>query len=332
LAERTDVKSKAIVIRQHGGPEVLELTEIDVPDPGPGEVQVRHAAIALNFVDVYYRTGLYRPSGGLPFVAGGEAAGTVVAVGPDVTDFRGGDRVAYPSSNGAYCELRNVAAKALVHLPDDISFETAAAGLMKGMTVEFLLNRTYKVGPETVLLWHAAAGGVGLIAGQWAKSLGATVIGTAGGPDKVKLALAHGFDHVIDYHKDDFVARVKELTGGKGVDVVYDSVGKDTFPKSLDCLKPRGLWVTFGNASGPVEPFPPGLLAQKGSLFMTRPTLGSYIETRQEFDESVSSLFAIVRSNEVVININQTYPLAEATRAHADLESRKTSGTTLLIP
>jgi NADPH:quinone reductase len=326
------VKSKAIVIRQHGGPEVLELTEIEVPAPGSGEVQIRHAAIALNFVDVYYRTGLYKPSGGLPFVAGGEGAGTVIAVGPDVTNFREGDRVAYPSSNGAYCEVRNIAATALIHLPDDISFEMAGGGLMKGMTVEFLLNRTYKVGRDTVLLWHAAAGGVGLIAGQWAKALGATVIGTAGGADKVKLALAHGFDHVIDYHKEDFVARVRDLTGGKGVDVVYDSVGKDTFPKSLDCLKPRGLWVTFGNASGPVEPMAPSILAQKGSLYMTRPTLGNYIATPSELKECAEALFAIVRGNKVVINVNQTYPLADAARAHADLEARRTSGTTLLIP
>jgi NADPH2:quinone reductase len=326
------MKSKAIVIRQHGGPEVLELTEIDVPAPGPGEVQIRHAAIALNFVDVYYRTGLYAPTGGLPFVAGGEGAGTVIAVGPDAGDFREGDRVAYPSSNGAYCEIRNIAAGSLILLPDDSSFEAAGGGLMKGMTVEFLLNRTYKVGPGTVLLWHAAAGGVGLIAGQWAKALGATVIGTAGGADKVKLALAHGFDHVIDYHKDDFAAEVKELTKGAGVDVVYDSVGKDTFPKSLDCLKPRGLWVTFGNASGPVPPMAPSILAQKGSLFMTRPTLGNYIATPEELKQCAESFFAIVRGNKVVINVNQTYPLADAARAHADLEARRTSGTTLLIP
>ena len=326
------MKSSAIVIRRHGGPEVLEFTEIDVPAPGPGEVQIRHAAIALNFVDVYYRTGLYAPAGGLPFVAGGEGAGTVTAVGPDVTGFSEGDRVAYPNSNGAYCEFRNIAAKSLIRLPGDISFETAAGGLMKGMTVEFLLNRTYKVGPDTVLLWHAAAGGVGLIAGQWAKALGATVIGTAGGADKVRLALTHGFDHVIDYHNEEFVARVKDLTGGKGVDVVYDSVGKDTFPKSLDCLKPRGLWVTFGNASGPVPPMAPSILAQKGSLYMTRPTLGNYIATPAELNECAESLFAIVRGNKVVINVNQTYPLADAARAHADLEARQTSGTTLLIP
>lgn len=326
------MKTKAIVIRRHGGPEVLELTEIDVPQPGPGEVQIRHAAVALNFVDVYYRTGLYTPTGGLPFVAGGEGAGTVIAVGPGVADLREGDRVAYPNSNGAYCEIRNIAATSLVRLPDEMSFETAAGGLMKGMTVEFLLNRTYEVGPRTVLLWHAAAGGVGLIAGQWAKALGATVIGTAGGPDKVRLALAHGFDHVIDYHAEDFVARVRELTDGKGVDVVYDSVGKDTFPKSLDCLRQRGLWVTYGNASGPVPAMAPSILAQKGSLFMTRPTLGNYVSTPQELSKCAESFFAIVRGNKVVININQTYPLADAARAHADLEARRTSGTTVLIP
>lgn len=326
------MKSRAIVIRRHGGPEVLEVAEIDVPSPAPGEVQIRHAAVALNFVDVYYRTGLYKPSGGLPFVAGSEAAGTVVAIGSDVTGFREGDRVAYPSSNGAYCDLRNIAASSLVHLPDGISFEMAAGGMMKGMTVEFLLNRTYKVGPGTTILWHAAAGGVGLIAGQWARALGATVIGTAGSKEKVKLASAHGYSHVINYSDEDFVARVKELTEGRGVDVVYDSVGKDTFPGSLDCLKPRGLFVTFGNASGPVEPFAPGLLAQKGSLFMTRPTLGNYIATPQELKECAEALFAIVQGNKVVINVNQSYPLEEAARAHSDLEARRTSGTTLLIP
>lgn len=326
------MKSRAILIRRHGGAEVLELAEVDVPLPGPGEVQIHHAAIGLNFADTYYRTGLYKPAGGLPFVPGSEGAGTVVAVGEGVEEFRIGDRVAYPNSDGAYCDYRNIRTSAVVALPDDIAFEVAAAMMTKGMTAEFLLNRTHKVGPGTVLLWHAAAGGVGLIACQWAKALGATVIGTASSADKIELALAHGCDHAINYRDENFVTRVKELTGGKGVDVVYDSVGKDTFPMSLDCLKPRGLWVTFGNASGAVEPLAPLLLLQKGSLFMTRPTLGHYIATRREMDECVSSLFAIVRSNKVVININQTYSLAEAARAHADLEARRTSGTTLLIP
>jgi NADPH:quinone reductase len=326
------MKSRAIVISRHGGPEVLELTEVDVPLPGSGEVQIHHAAIGVNFVDTYYRTGLYKPAGGLPFVAGSEGAGIVVAVGEGVEGFGIGDRVAYPSNNGAYCEYRNIKAHALVALPDDIPFETAAAMMTKGMTAEFLLHRTYQVGPQTVLLWHASAGGVGLIGGQWAKALGATVIGTVGSEEKVKLALAHGYDHVINYREEDFVARVKELTGGRGVDVVYDSVGKDTFPKSLDCLKPRGLWVTFGNASGPVEPMAPAILAQKGSLFMTRPTLGNYISTPDELNKCAEALFAIVRGNKVVINVNQTYPLADAAKAHADLEARRTSGTTLLIP
>lgn len=325
------MKSRAIVISSHGGPEVLELTEIDVPPPGPGQVQIRHKAIGINFVDVYYRTGLYKPSS-LPFVPGSEGSGIVTAVGAGVETFKEGDRVAYPNGSGAYSEFMSIDAAALLHLPDGISFETGAAMMLKGMTVEFLLNRTYRVGPETTLLFHAAAGGVGLIAGQWAKALGATVIGTAGSADKVALALRHGYDHVINYAEEDFAGRVRELTSGKGVDVVYDSVGKDTFPKSLDCLKPRGLWVTFGNASGPVPPFAPGLLAQKGSLYMTRPTLGTYIATPRELRECADSLFAIVQGNKVVINVNQTFPLAEAAQAHVALETRKTSGTTLLIP
>lgn len=326
------MKSRAIVIRRHGGPEVLELAEIDVPAPGPGEVQIRHAAIGLNFVDTYYRTGLYKPAGGLPFVVGSEGSGTVVAVGEGVGDFREGDRVAYPSNNGACCDYRNISAASLVRVPDEIPLDGAAAMMTKGMTAEYLLNRTYQVGPGTVLLFHAAAGGVGLIAGQWAKALGATVIGTVGSAEKASLALAHGYDHIINYREEDFVARVRDITGGAGVDVVYDSVGKDTFPMSLDCLKRRGLWVTFGNASGPVPPLAPSLLAQKGSLFMTRPTLGNYIATPSELKECAEALFAIVRGNKVVINVNQRYPLEDAARAHSDLEARKTSGTTLLIP
>ncbi|MCB1446717.1 MAG: quinone oxidoreductase [Rhizobiaceae bacterium] len=325
------MKSKAILIREHGGPEVLEAVEIEVSAPGPGEVQIRHKAVGVNFVDIYYRTGLYKPAS-LPFVPGSEGAGVVIAVGEGVEDFREGDRVTYPNGTGAYCEICNIRAASLLHLPDDISFETAAAMMLKGMTAEFLLNRTYAVGPGTVLLFHAAAGGVGLIAGQWAKALGATVIGTAGSDEKVKLALRHGYDHVINYREESFADRVKELTEGRGVDVVYDSIGKDTFPMSLDCLKPRGLWVTFGNASGPVPSLAPAILAQKGSLYMTRPTLGTYIASRDELTECAESLFAIVRGNKVVININQTYPLAEAARAQTDLEGRRTSGTTLLIP
>ena len=322
--------TKAIVVRTLGGPEVLVEEEVDLAAPGPGEVQIRQAAIGLNFIDVYFRTGLYKSE--LPFIPGKEGAGTVTAVGEGVTDLVVGDRVAYASAEGAYAAERNAPASQLVKVPEGISLETAASMMLKGMTAQYLLNQTFKVGPETTLLFHAAAGGVGLIAGQWAKALGATVIGTAGSREKIDLALAHGYDHVIDYGKEDFVERVMEITGGKGVDVVYDSVGKDTFPKSLDCLKRRGLWVTFGNSSGPVDAFNVGILAQKGSLYVTRPTLFQYIAKREELVECANALFDIVRSNKVRININQTYPLAEAGRAHTDLETRKTSGTTLLIP
>ncbi len=325
-------KTQAILIREHGGPQVLSYEEIELAAPGEGEVQIRHAAIGLNFIDVYFRTGQYKAPNGLPFITGKEAAGTVISVGPGVTDFRVGDRVAYAGADGAYSVERNVETRHLVKVPDEISLETAAAMMLKGMTAEYLLNRTYKVGPETVLLFHAAAGGVGLIAGQWAKALGATVIGTAGSAEKVKLALDHGYDHVINYSEENFVERVKELTGGKRVDVVYDSIGKDTFPHSLDCLKPRGMWVLFGQSSGPVDTFDMGLLAQKGSLYATRPSLFAYIATRAELVACANSLFNIVRSNKVRININQTYPLAEVARAHTDLENRKTTGTTLLIP
>ncbi|MBP1875741.1 Quinone oxidoreductase 1 [Ensifer adhaerens] len=324
--------AQAIVVRELGGPEVLKLEGVTLSPPGPGEVQIRQVAVGLNFIDVYFRTGLYKSASGLPFVPGKEGAGIVTAVGDGVSLFGIGDRVAYASSDGAYASERNVEASQLVKVPDDISLETAAAMMLKGMTAQYLLNQTFKVGPETTLLFHAAAGGVGLIAGQWAKALGATVIGTAGSQDKIDLALAHGYDHVINYRTDDFVARVKELTDGRGVDVVYDSVGKDTYPASLDCLKSRGLWVSFGNSSGPVDAFSIGILAQKGSLFATRPTLFGYVSTRPALEACANSLFDIVQSNKVRININQTYPLADAGRAHTDLETRKTSGTTLLIP
>ena len=322
--------TKAIVVRSLGGPDVLKLEDAPLGPPGPGEVQIRQAAIGLNFIDVYFRTGLYKAD--LPFIPGKEGAGTVTAVGEGVSDFAVGDRVAYASADGAYAAERNVATKHLVKVPEGISLETAAAMMLKGMTAQYLLLQTYHVKPGSVILFHAAAGGVGLIAGQWAKALGATVIGTAGSQAKIDLALAHGYDHVIDYGREDFATRVRELTDGAGVDVVYDSVGKDTFPKSLDCLKPRGLFVSFGNSSGPVDAFNMGLLAQKGSLFATRPTLFHYIATRAALDACANSLFDVVRSNKVRINIHQTYSLADAGRAHTDLESRKTSGTTLLIP
>ncbi|WP_429817172.1 quinone oxidoreductase family protein [Ensifer sp. B1-9] len=324
--------AQAIVVRELGGPEVLKLEGVTLSPPGPGEVQIRQVAVGLNFIDVYFRTGLYKSASGLPFVPGKEGAGIVTAVGDGVHLFSIGDRVAYASADGAYASERNVDASQLVKVPDGITLETAAAMMLKGMTAQYLLNQTYQVGPGTTILFHAAAGGVGLIAGQWAKALGATVIGTAGSQDKIDLALAHGYDHVINYRTDNFVARVKELTDGRGVDVVYDSVGRDTYPASLDCLKPRGLWVSFGNSSGPVEAFSIGILAQKGSLFATRPTLFGYVATRPALEACANSLFDIVQSNKVRININQTYPLADAGRAHTDLETRKTSGTTLLIP
>ncbi|MCP8893386.1 quinone oxidoreductase [Shinella daejeonensis] len=322
--------TRAIVVRSLGGPQVLKLEDVPLEAPGPGEVQIRQAAIGLNFIDVYYRTGLYTTE--LPFVPGKEGAGVVTALGEGVESFSVGDRVAYASADGAYAQERNVAARHLVKVPEDITLETAAAMMLKGMTAQYLLMQTYPVGPATTLLFHAAAGGVGLIAGQWAKALGATVIGTAGSPEKAKLALAHGYDHVIDYSQEDFVARVREITGGAGVDVVYDSVGKDTFPRSLDCLKMRGLFVSFGNSSGPVGGFDMGLLAQKGSLFATRPTLFHYIAGRKALDACANSLFDVVRTSKVRININQTYALADAGQAHADLEARRTSGTTLLLP
>jgi NADPH:quinone reductase len=324
--------AQAIVIRELGGPEVLKMEGVALTPPGPGEVQIRQVAIGLNFIDVYFRTGLYKSANGLPFIPGKEGAGIVTAVGDGVSLFSVGDRVAYASADGAYASERNVDASQLVKVPEGISLETAAAMMLKGMTAQYLLNQTFQVGPETTLLFHAAAGGVGLIAGQWAKALGATVIGTAGSQEKIDLALAHGYDHVINYNTENFVDRVKELTSGRGVDVVYDSVGRDTFPASLDCLKPRGLWVSFGNSSGPVDAFNIGILAQKGSLFATRPTLFGYIATRPALEACANSLFDVVQSNKVRININQTYPLAEAGRAHTDLESRRTSGTTLLIP
>lgn len=322
--------TQAIVVRSLGGPEVLKLEQVELSPPAPGEVRIKQAAIGLNFIDVYFRTGLYKSE--LPFIPGKEGAGTVTELGEGVTDFTVGDRVAYASAEGAYAAERNVATKHLVKVPEGISLETAAAMMLKGMTAQYLLLQTYPVKPGTTILFHAAAGGVGLIAGQWAKALGATVIGTVGSKAKADLALAHGYDHVIDYTKEDFVERVLEITGGGKCDVVYDSVGKDTFPKSLDCLKSRGMWVSFGNSSGPVDAFSIGLLAQKGSLFATRPSLFHYIATRPELDACANSLFDVVRSNKVRININQTYPLADAGRAQTDLETRKTSGTTLLIP
>ncbi|MDF1608971.1 quinone oxidoreductase [Hoeflea sp. YIM 152468] len=324
--------TKAILVSKHGGPEVLEWHDHTVGSPGQGEVRIRHEAVGLNFIDVYFRTGLYPAPHGLPLVPGNEAAGIVTQVGEGVTLFQEGDRVAYAGPIGAYAQERLIAAEKIVKVPDGIALDTAAGMMLKGMTAEYLLRRTYAVKPGDTILYHAAAGGVGLIIGQWAKALGATLIGTVGSEEKATLAKAHGYDHVINYRTEDFVAQVKEITGGKGADVVYDSVGKDTFPGSLDCLKPRGMWASFGQSSGPIEAFNIGLLAQKGSLFATRPTLFTYIASRADLEASAGALFEVVASGKVKIEINQRYPLAEAARAHADLEGRKTTGTTVLQP
>lgn len=322
--------TKAIVVRELGGPDVLKLEDVALEAPGPGEVQIRQAAVGLNFIDVYFRTGLYK--GELPFIPGKEGAGTITALGEGVADFAVGDRVAYASADGAYAADRNVATKHLVKVPDGISLETAAAMMLKGMTAQYLLLQTYQVKPGTVILFHAAAGGVGLIAGQWAKHLGATVIGTAGSADKVALAKAHGYDHVINYRERNFVEEVREITGGRMCDVVYDSVGVDTYMGSLDCLRPMGMFVAFGQSSGPIPPFNLGLLAQKGSLFATRPTLFVYIAKRADLEEIAGSLMDVVASGVVKIDVNQTYALSDAAKAHADLEARRTTGATVLLP
>ena len=293
---------------------------------------IRHTAIGLNFLDVYYRNGLYPAPNGLPLIPGGEAAGVVLEAGEGVDRLMPGDRIAYTMPLGAYCEQRVIAADRLVKVPDSISDEQAAGMMLKGLTADYLLHRTFKVKPGDTILFHAAAGGVGLIAGQWAKHLGATVIGTAGSPDKIALAKAHGFDHVINYREQDFVAEVKEITGGKLCGVVYDSVGKGTFPGSLDCLKPFGMFVSFGQSSGSIPPFNLALLAQKGSLFATRPTLFVYIAKREDLEAGAKALFDVVSSGKVKIRINQRYAMKDAALAHADLEARKTTGTTILIP
>ena len=321
--------SKAIMVHEVGGPDVMKWEEHDPGQPGEGEVRVRQTAAGVNFIDVYFRTGVYKAPQ-MPFALGKEGAGVVTAVGSGTDRFKVGDRIAYNGVAGSYAEEVVVAADKAVKIPDTIDDHTAAAIMLKGMTAEYLLRRTFKVGPETVLLFHAAAGGVGLIAGQWAKHLCATVIGTAGSPEKCELALQNGYDHVINYRDADFVEKVREITDGRKCDVVYDSVGKDTFPGSLDCLKARGLWVSFGQSSGNVPPFDIGILNQKGSLFATRPSLFGYNTTRDELDASAKALFDVVGSGAVKITIGQTYPVAEAAQAHRDLEARKTTGATIL--
>jgi NADPH2:quinone reductase len=319
----------AIRVHAYGGPEALQWDEVEVGEPGPGEVRIRQTAVGLNYIDVYQRTGFY-PQASLPFVPGSEAAGVVTAVGESVKDLKVGRRVAYATEIGAYAEERLIAADRVVRLPTTVSDEIAAAIMLKGLTAQYLLRRTYKVGPETTLLFHAAAGGVGLIACQWAASLGATVIGTVGSAGKALIARAHGCSHVINYREEDFVTMVKAYTGGKGVDVVYDSIGKDTFPGSLDCLKPLGMWVSFGQSSGPVPEFKITLLSQKGSLYATRPSLMHYTATRKDLVVSANDLFETIGSGKVKVQVNQTYPLADAARAHRDLEGRLTTGSTVL--
>jgi len=323
---------QAICVHETGNANVMSWEKVEIGEPGPGEVRIRHTAIGLNFIDTYFRSGLYPAPNGLPFIPGNEGAGVVLTVGDGVTNVKPGDRVAYAGPLGAYAQERLIPADRLVIIPEGIDDKAAAGMMLKGMTAQYLLRQTYRVGPGTTLLFHAAAGGVGLIAGQWAAHLGATVIGTAGSQDKIDLALANGYQHVINYRTENFVERVKEITGGKGCDVVYDSVGKDTFPGSLDCLKPRGMWVSFGQSSGSVPEFNLALLVQKGSLFATRPSLFNYIATREELEQTAGDLFSIVSSGIVKIAVNQEYRLADAVQAHTDLETRKTTGTTVLVP
>ncbi len=322
--------SKGILVKAHGGPEVLVYGDVPVAQPGPGQVLIRQTAIGVNFIDVYYRNGLYPAP--LPLIPGSEGAGVVVQAGEGVTGFKPGDRVAYAMSPGAYAEERVVEAKLLVHVPDGVSDDTAAAMMLKGLTAQYLLRRTFKVERGHTVLIHAAAGGVGLIAAQWAKHLGATVIGTVGSRDKEKLARDNGCDHVIFYREEDFAKRVTEITNGEKCDVVYDGVGKATFPGSLDCLKPFGMFVSFGNASGPVDAFNVGLLAQKGSLYATRPTLATHVAKREVLEAMAADLFAVVKSGAVKIPLHATYPLADAGKAHAALESRNTTGAMILKP
>lgn len=324
--------ARIVRIHKTGGPEVMDLEDAETPAPGAQEVAIRHDAIGLNFIDTYFRSGLYPAPNGLPLTPGNEGAGTVIAVGEGVSDLTIGDRVAYAGPIGAYAAERTIAAERLVKVPDGIDMRAAAGMMLKGMTAEYLLRRTFSVQPGHTILFHAAAGGVGLIAGQWAKHLGATVIGTAGSKEKCDLALAHGYDHVINYREQDFVTAVRELTGGKGVEVVYDSVGRDTFPGSLDCLKPRGLWASFGQSSGALDPVNLQILSQKGSLFATRPTLFTYIASRAELEESAGALFDVVSKGIVKIEVNQSYALDDVRQAHIDLEGRKTTGTTVIIP
>jgi NADPH2:quinone reductase len=322
----------AVRVHKTGGPEVLTYEDVEVKEPGRGQVRVRQHACGVNFVDTYFRMGLYPPPGGMPFVLGNEGAGEVTAVGPEVGDLKVGDRIGYVVTLGGYAAERLLPAERAVKLPDAISSEQAAAMMLKGMTVEYLLRRTFKVEKGMTVLIHAAAGGIGLIACQWANLLGATVIGTVGSKEKAELAKANGCHHTILYREVDFVAKVREITGGKLCEVVYDGIGKDTFPASLDCIRPLGMFVSFGSASGPIEAFNINILQAKGSLFATRPTLNTYAAKREDLVAIANDLFAVVASGKVNIPVNQKYPLKDAQRAHRDLEGRKTTGSTILIP
>jgi len=323
--------AKAIQCFSNGGPEVMEYVDVQVGEPGAGEARVRHHAIGLNYIDVYFRTGLYPQP--MPAGLGMEGAGVIEAVGPDVKHVKPGDRVAYACHPpGAYADVRVMPAGSLVKLPDSISFETAAAMMLQGLTVQYLFHRTFALKGGETILFHAAAGGVGLIACQWARALGVTMIGTVGSDEKAELAKSHGCTHIINYNTENFVERVKELTSGKGVPVVYDSIGKDTFLGSLDCLAPLGMMVSYGSASGPVPPFSLNELASRGSLFITRPTLFSYAAQRDDLEAMAADVFRMVESGKVKIEINQRYALKDVQQAHRDLESRKTTGSTILLP
>jgi NADPH:quinone reductase len=321
---------RAIRVHETGGPEALKLEDVELPPPGPGEARVRHKAIGLNFLDVYYRNGLYPVP--RPFTPGSEGAGDVIAVGPGVKDFKAGDRVAYVTTPGSYAEERNVGAKFLVKLPKSISYETAAAGMLKGLTAQYLLRQTYRVKKGDIILVHAAAGGVGQILCQWGAALGATVIGTVGSADKAKIAKKAGAAHTVLYRDEDFVARVAAITKGAKCHVVYDGVGKATYLGSLDCLRPFGVFANFGSASGPIENFNFGLLAQKGSLFATRPTLFTFLADRSRLERMARDLFSVLRSGAVKVKISEEFPLAEAARAHAALEARETTGSIIFSP
>jgi len=332
LSLEESVMVAAVRVHKPGGPEVLTFEDVEVAAPGAGQIRIKQKACGINFIDTYFRQGMYPSPVGMPFVAGNEGAGDVVAVGPGVTDIKVGDRIAYVTPLGGYAAERLMPADRAVKLPDNISYEQAAGMMLKGMTVQYLVNRTFKVEKGTTVLMHAAAGGVGLILCQWANHLGATVIGTVGSKDKAELAKKNGCHHTILYRDEDFVAKVKDITGGKLCDVVYDGVGKQTFPASLDCIRPLGMFVSFGSSSGPIDAFNINILQQKGSLFATRPTLNTYAAKREDLLKTANDLFDKVGRGLVKIPINQKYPLKDAQKAHRDLEGRETTGSSILVP